>query len=272
VVRKVLILLIFFSGLVFASKLDDKIKDFVAPKTYKVHKNLISVLFKHEKKFMLKNGKVDLIKVAETLKKNGLLNIFFDKPKYVEFEFKTTTNHLLFMKIVSDSLKSIGYNFIITKSAKKSKDGFSWKIVLKAEYLIDPVMFSKELNKRGSFIEDIFKKSDVSWIYNINSTNGFLPTAKKIQRRELVNLKKSVDDYLITIDNGSIISVKSHSLNKWYPNIVFYDSKLNILKIFRVDKRQRRVLVTIPNGTKYIKISDIYTLSNIKRGLKVLIK
>jgi hypothetical protein len=272
VVKKLIILIVAISTFLSANSLDDKIKDFVAPSTYKMHKSLINVLFKKQDEFVLKNGRVDIIKVVDTLKKNGLLNIFFDKPKYVEFEFKTVTNHLLFMKILTDSLKSIGYNFIITKNAKKSKSSFSWKIVLKAEYLIDPVMLSKELNKRGAFVENIYKKSDVSWIYDINVVNGFLPSATKVQKREQVSFTKSVDDYLISIDDGSRLSVRSHALNSWYPNIVFYDSKLNILKLFRVDKRQKRVLVAIPSGTKYIKISDIYTLSNLKRGIKVLIK
>jgi hypothetical protein len=271
VVRLLLILLLVSSTL-FGDALEDKIEDFVSAKTYKMHKNLINILFAKKGDFLLKNGRVDIIKVAKTLKDNGLLNIFFDKPTNIEFEFKTDTNHLLFMKIMSDSLKAIGYNFILTKSASKTKEGFSWKISLKAEYLIDPVLFSKELNKRGGFIENIYKKSDVSWIYDINVVNGFLANTIKAKRNNVVDLKKSVDDYLLSITSGKRLSIKSHRLNSWYPNIVFYDSKLNILKIFKLDQKQYRLLVSIPSGTKYIKVSDMYTLSNIKRGLDILIK
>lgn len=257
----------------FSATLDEKIEDFVSPKTYKMHKNLIKVLFANQAEFYQSNGNVDIIKVAQTLKTNGLLDIFFDTPTDIEIEFKTGSNSFLFVKVVTDSLKAIGYNFIFTKSAIKTKNEFIWKISLKAEYLIDPVLFSSELNKKGAFINDIVKKSPKNWIYEINAASGFIENAIKVSKNDTVELKKSVDDYFISIpDDVTSMIINSAIINNWHPNIVYFDDKLNILKVLRVEERQQRVVAEIPQGTKYVKINDAYTINNIKKGFEILIK
>jgi predicted RNA-binding protein associated with RNAse of E/G family len=61
-------------------------------------------------------------------------------------------------------------------------------------------------------------------------------------------------------------------LNHWHPYIVFYDKHLNILKIIKKDNIFKTFNTNIPKGTNYIKITDLYMLLNIKRGLSVIIR
>jgi hypothetical protein len=54
--------------------------------------------------------------------------------------------------------------------------------------------------------------------------------------------------------------------------IVFYDKDLNILDTIKKNRVYRGLKSNVPYGTHYIKITDRYTLINIKRGLSITIK
>jgi hypothetical protein len=66
----------------------------------------------------------------------------------------------------------------------------------------------------------------------------------------------------------NIVSKRNH----WYPYITFFDDNLGVLKIIKKDKIIKNMTTSIPYGTKYIKINDLYTLLNIKNGITVTIK
>ena len=86
------------------------------------------------------------------------------------------------------------------------------------------------------------------------------------------HFKKPLTPYFIRIDKAQSLYVASRVLNRWFPNIVFYDKHLKILKVVNEDRVHRNIRLSVPEETKYIKISDLYTLINIKRGLSVIIK
>ncbi len=61
--------------------------------------------------------RVNSVKVIETLKENGLLDLFFNKPVEIELKFKTNGSALFFVKIIGDTLRNIGYYRFVTKSS-----------------------------------------------------------------------------------------------------------------------------------------------------------
>ena len=77
---------------------------------------------------------------------------------------------------------------------------------------------------------------------------------------------------MIKIDTANAINITSKSGNRWHPNVVFYDNELNVIEIVKENSLQKSLRLDVPIDTKYIKIDDIYTLTNLRRGLSVMIK
>ncbi len=265
---KILLSALLILSFLNASELTEQIRNIIGTKTYQVQKKLIKIIFKNENAYY-KNGRIDIVKVTQKLKSSGLLNIYLKSPQELEITFKTDSNPLLFLKNVRDSLRDTGYGFFTTKRAKRVGDNLEWVISLKSESLIDPEIFGKELEKRGMFINNIQRFSLEKWRYDIDSSEAEI-ISKTAKSSQSISLKKPLEDYWINLtDNPSSIEIKSNPHDVWHPYVVFYDSYLHIVGKFIQDSKMKEVKLQIPPSTKYVKISDFYSLSNIKRGLNI---
>jgi hypothetical protein len=269
-VAKILIFCLFTSLL--SANLEDKIKNYMSVSQYNKQENLIKILFKDSDKFYRQSdGNVDSLKVIKVLKENGLFKMFYKKPVSLNIKFVTDKNPLIFIKVISESLDAIGYNYFLTSKAQKTNDKFSWSINLQTEHLVNPIVFTQELSKRGCVIEDIIKEKQYSWTYKINSKNAKLD-AKIIDVDTTVKLTKPIEDYLIANNGASSIKIRTSFSDHWYPKISFLDSSLHVISEKNIDKRTYVLVVPIPLMSRYIKIGDLYTLDNIKHGLSVYMK
>lgn len=251
--------------------LHDKIKNFIGEDEYSKHLNLINFIFKNKHNYQ-HNDSLNYISLIKTLKENGLLKLNFEEPKDILIEFQINNNPLKSLKILKDTLKSLGYYYYFTKSSIfDGNRNLIWTIKLKTEAAIDPLVLSNELLKKDCRMVDISKDGN-KWIYNIDTGFATLKDAVYISTNERVAFQKPLTPYFIKIDKASSLYVASRVLNKWFPNIVFYDKQLKILKVVNEDKVHRNIKLPVPEETRYIKISDLYTLINIKRGLSVIIK
>lgn len=273
-VKKLLFTLCCTLSFLIADSLDDKIKNLVDADNYALHQKLIDIIFKNRDNFYRDNKKVDVIKVAQTLKDNGLLKLFFQSSQTLVLKFETTQNPIVLMKIVNDSLTAMGYYFFTTKNAIKDNNRFSWSIALTTEYAIDPVIFSNELNKRNSTIENITKNSKYSWEYSIDMSNASISEAQEITSNRYIKLDKSIGDYWLNLkSSGSDLKLSSESQSGWYPYIAFYDLNLNLLGVFKKENDAiDSINVSIPKGCRYVKVSDVHSLHNIKNGFTVYLK
>lgn len=266
-VAKFLIFCIFTSLL--SANLEDKIKNYMSVSEYNKQENLIKILFKDSDKFYRQSdGNVDSLKVIKVLKENGLFKMFYKKPISLNIKFITDKNPLIFIKVISESLDAIGYNYFLTSKAQKTNDKFSWSINLQTEHLVNPIVFSQELLKRGCIIKDIIKEKSYNWTYKINSDNAKLD-AKKIDLETTTKLRKPIEDYLIQSSNATSIKIRTSFSDHWYPKISFLDSSLHVISEKNIDERTYVVKVNVPKDCRYIKIGDLYTLENIKHGLSI---
>ena len=264
----VFLLLITFAQ---ATLLEDKIESFIGEKEYKKQKNLIRILFKDKKLFLREDSSVDDIKVLAKLKQNGLLKLFYKKPQELNLSFSTKENSLIFMRVINESLSSMGYNYFLTKRALKSSGSFVWDVVISTEHMVDPLIFSERLESRGCFLELVERKQENEWLYKINSDNIKIEATKAEANRTL-KLKKPIKPYWIDVEGMKSISFVSKIADKWHPSVVFYDNKLHIVKDYKKDSKTNRLKLKIPRDTKYVKIADMYTLDNIKRGMSIYLK
>ncbi len=251
--------------------LHDKIKNLIGEQEYTTHKNLINFIFKNKQNYQY-NESLNFISIIKKLQENGLLKLGFDTPQEMLIEFQINNNPMKSLKILKDTLKSLGYYYYFTKNTQyDGNNNLIWTIKLKTEAAIDPLVLSNELLKKDCRMVDISKEGN-KWSYAIDTNFANLKDASYVTNNERVTLKKPLKPYFIKVDPAASLYVASRVLNKWFPNIVFYDKHLNILKVVNEDKVHRNIKIPMPQNTKYIKISDLYTLINIKRGLSVIIK
>ena len=270
-VKLFLALLLSFSSFLYSQEVKEndilfqKIKTFVSPKVFQKDRAYLEILFSPKEDY-IKNKRVNSVKVIKTLKENGILNLFFKKPKELNISFKTSGNSLFFVKIMTDTLRNIGYYRYVTKESNLDKKGFTWKISLTSEYAADPVVLSKELQKSSCTIVDIIRKSPTDWTYVIDMKSARLNT-KVLHVGEKVKLKRSLYAYWIDVSNIQKLKITSSYRNSWYPYIAYYDKSLKLLRVIKRDKKRRNINLNMKENTYYLKISDIYTLKNIKDSI-----
>jgi len=265
---RVIVSLLLLSLFVCAAPLEDKIESFVGEKVYNSQKNLIRILFKDKNAFLKDDNSIDDIKVLEKLKDNGILKLFYVKPEKLNISFSTKENALIFMRVINESLSSMGYNYFLTKRVLKNSDSFLWEITVSTEHIVDPLILSRRLEARGCFLESVNRKSKNEWEYVVN-TEHIRIDAMKIEANTTVKLKKPIKPYWIVVEDMKSILLSSSIADKWYPSLVFYDEKLNIVKDYRQDHTTNRLKIRIPVDAKYVKVADLYTLDNIKRGISI---
>lgn len=243
-----------------------KIKSLVDEKVFIKDRAYLDILFTPKAKYYHADGRVNSVKVIKTLKDNGVLNLFFKKPREISMTFKTNGESLFFVKIMSDTLRNIGYYRYVTRESTLTNSEFTWKISLTTEYATDPVVLEKELKKSGCEITDVIKDAKFEWTYLIDMTNARLNT-RVLHKDEILKLKRSLYSYWLDVSEVQSLRIDSSRRNSWYPYIAYYDKSLKLLRVIRRDKKRSTITLNMKENTHYLKISDIYTLKNIKDSL-----
>lgn len=253
-------------------KMDDeeplikKIKSLIAPASFVKDRAFIDTIFSPKEKYYADNGKIDSIKVVKTLKDNGILNLFFKQPREINVTFKTKGSPPFFIKIMSDSLQNIGYYRYITKESVLDGSEFTWKINLTSEYATDPLILNQELKKSNCEIIDIIRENDTDWAYVIDMQNAKLNVDVLEDATEL-SINLSLYSYWLDVSKIDKIEISSSDRNDWYPYIAYYDESLRLLKVIKMDTKKTNITLDMQKNTHYIKISDMYSLKNIKDGI-----
>jgi len=245
--------------------LTHKIKSFIDLDVYDKNRKFIEIIFSPKSKYYA-NERVNVVKVISTLKDNGLLNLYFKKPKELNIHFKTSGSPLFFVKLMSDSLRNIGYYRYVTTASNLNNAEFTWSISLMSEYATDPQILQKELLKSGCKIVNIERNSPTDWVYTVDMVSGYL-NIQTLEAEKEVKLKRSLYAHWLNSSKIKELRITSSSRNNWYPYIAYYDRKLHLLKVIKQDDKCKDMFLNIPKCAKYIKISDIYTLKNVKDEL-----
>jgi len=268
-VKKYILFLLSLSLFANADILDDKIASFMDKKKYEDSKNLIRFLFVPKENYY-KNSNIDTLSVIKTLNNNGLMNLHSKEPKDIELVFYIDFNPLISLKVINESLTSMGYSFFLTKKMVKSSNGLEWHIDISTQNIPNPVTLEENLRQRGCFIEDVTKDENI-WSYKINTQKATID-ALRLQKTIQHELKKPFSAYWIKLDDIEKITIRSHISDSWYPKITFYDEGLNFLSKIEENDKKAVLNVSAPKKARYIKVEDKYTLDNIKRGIKITLE
>ncbi len=245
--------------------LTQKIQTFIDPQVYEQNSAYINIIFSPASDYYM-GERVDAVKVIETLKDNGLLKLFFKKPSELRLHFKTSGSPLFFVKIMGDTLRNIGYYRYVTQESNLNNSEFTWTITLTSEYATDPLILQQELGKSGCNIVDIDRHSPTEWTYIVDMRDGEL-NVETLEDGFEVKLKRSLYAKWINVSKVKKLKITSSIRNSWYPYIAYYDSSLHLLEVVKRDSRRSNIVLKMKDNTHYIKISDIYTLKNIRDDL-----
>jgi hypothetical protein len=250
------------------SLLVQKIETFLGTKTYKQNAAYIDIIFSSPQEYYHRE-RVDDVKVIQTLKNSGLLNLFFKTPRELTLHFTTSASPLLFVKIMGDTLRNIGYYRYVTKESNLNNAEFTWTIALTSEYATDPLILQQELRKSGCSIINIDRASPTEWSYTIDMRSGKL-NVETLEDGVEVKLKRSIYAKWIDVSKVKKLYITSSRRNSWYPYIAYYDSSMHLLELIKRDSKRSKLILNFMDNTHYIKISDIYTLKNIRDDLTLL--
>ncbi|ACM93523.1 conserved hypothetical protein [Nautilia profundicola AmH] len=204
-----------------------------------------------------------LTKTLEYLQNNGLLDIFFDKPKLIHPTFIFTNNNPIFnTKTLYSTLKSLGYYYFYPTKITKNGN-YTITLEMKSTHYIDPLLFSKSIEQKGCNVISINKNG--SYIYTIDCENEHIDTLKIVNKK--IKLLNAKGIYWLDPNGFNKVIVYSSKLDNWYPYIVFFDKNLNILNIISKENSQNTVYLNIPPECAYIKITDTFSKENFKRGI-----
>jgi hypothetical protein len=262
------LILIIACTLALNANINTHVKDILGYSSYNKHKNLINYIFKGSSSYYT-NGQVNYIALTSKLQSNGLLKLKYASTKYINVSFKISGNPKKSLMILKDSLKSLGYYYYLVEDAKYDYNNYIWNIKLKTEAAINPLRLAKALAKNNCKVSYIKREGAYNWKYSINSDDSKIYKSKDLITNDQISLKKPLKPYILRVSNANSLKITSNNGNRWHPDVVFYDDDLNIIENFKDDSLHKTLTVDVPNNTTYIKINDLYSLANLKRGISI---
>lgn len=262
------VLFIFLITVSLKAEIMNKIENLIGLEDYELHKNLINHLFQNEKDFYT-NDKINYVLVSEKLQHNGLLKLSLPSMDFIEINFQLNGNAKKSLNTLKEVLNSFGYYYYFPTNIESSDNFLKWSIRLKTAAAINPLQLSKQLYNRNCIVEDIKREGLYKWTYTINTLNCEVYKYENLIVNDNLELKKSLKPYLVKVNEIKTVNVTSNSGNKWHPKLTFYDKDFNVIEILKENSLHSNLKVEVPNNTNYIKIDDIYTLANLKRGINI---
>ena len=254
---------------VFANaNLNERIQNILGYSDYNTHRNLINHIFSNENAFYT-NGKINYSRVSQELQNNDLLGLNLGSTREIDVTFYINGNQKKSMKNINDILKVLGHQYFITKEEIVVDNNLKWSIKMKTASAINPLRLSQELQSINCNILDIKKEGNNKWAYSIDMSDSSIYKAEDLVNNTQINLRKPLKPYIVKVENISKIYMNSNTGNTWYPSVVFYDNDFNMIETYEDYTSQKSIKISVPNNTKYIKIDDLYSLANLKRGINI---
>ena len=249
------------------ANVNQAVENILGESEYNTHKNLINHIFKDEKNFYT-NGKLDYSKINSELEKNNLIKASTTSISGALMVFNFNNNPKLSFKNINDILKAIGIQNYTTVSQTTIDNQLQWSIKVQTAAAINPLKISTELKNANCRVVDVKKEGNrVSFF--IDSNNASIFKAENLIYQREVLLKRAIRPYFVELASMSRVNIVSNSGNSWYPLVTFFDSKFNAIEVIEKNSLENSLKVIAPSGAKFMKIDDIYALTNIKNGLTI---
>ncbi|AJC85328.1 hypothetical protein [Campylobacter peloridis] len=218
------------------------------------------------------NKNVNIYEISQILKTNSLANFIFNEPKTLIFSFKAQADSVIFFKIINDTLNELGYVYFIPIELTLRENYITYKLAVDSQYMLDPGLFYKALLLNSVFIKDISKISELNYEYELDFSKAMPKINTQVSLNVLTQLNKPLREYILDLQGAKSIELSAHNLDSWFCKIQFLDKNLNFIQGVEKIHKQNDITLPIPLGAKYAIIGDMFSLDNIKRGLKIYLR
>lgn len=266
-IKKIILSIVFCLSFLIADPIDDKIQNLIGTNSYNINKNFINRIFQNKDSFY-NNGRVDIKKLVNTLKENGLLILKFDEPSDLSTTFISQTSPIFLTRSINSTLSSMGYSYFSVSQAQYNDGSAKIMFTFSTEHAIDPSIIIDELYKRGFLVTDIKRNSITDWIYNIELFEPKLSRAKEIQAPDNISTYEVSGEYWFSIIGSGNVTITAKTKN-WRPRIVLYDKNLQIINLISQNSPTNKITFSILDGVQFIMVTDIQNPAIIKNGINI---
>ncbi|EAM0131386.1 hypothetical protein LEY40_001542, partial [Campylobacter jejuni] len=179
---------------------------------------------------------------------------------------------VMFFKILSDVLTDAGYIYFIPTDLILREGNIDYTIQVESQYVLDPGTLYNLLKENSVYIDNIKRIGAYDYEYDLNFSNAVLKTNTNVNLNTPKSLEKPLKDYVLDLKNATNLIIDANDLDNWFPKIFFLDKNLNLIKAVKSENKNNHFSELIPNGAIYAIVSDMYSLDNIRRGLKITLK
>lgn len=249
--------------------LKEKVIRLIGETKYITNENIIDEIIKN-KEYFIASKDLNYEKLLIELKKIDMIDLNVSEKTEIIISFNIRNGEKKGLKIVKDVLSNIGSSYFVN-SIKISDELLIYKVRVAEDFLIDPLILLAELKKFSTKIVDIIKTNQNQFEYSIDVKNGILGNSLNVKPNERTALEVPLEPYLLLLNNAKELILFSNKSNTWVPKISFYSADLNTLGTIEMNRVYEGIKISVPKDSKYVKIDDRYSLSNIKEGISVSI-
>ena len=218
------------------------------------------------------NGNCDIAKISQILKTNSLIALTLSNPQSLRLNFKAKADEVMFFKILSDVLTDAGYIYFIPTDLILREGNIDYTIQVESQYILDPGALYALLKDNSVYIDNIKRIGTYDYEYDLNFENAQLNTNIDLKLNSTQALERPLKDYVFTLQGASNLMIDAHDADFWFPKVLFLDKNLNLIKAVKSQAQNNHFSELIPSGAVYAIVSDMYSLDNIRRGLKITLK
>lgn len=261
---RILFVLLFVCN-VFAANLQENVRNLIGDDIYNANFDKIQNIFSNSNEYTDIYGNLDYRKITEILINYSFLNLEMDYVATMRLNFESDAKPLLLVKIVSQALKDMGYVYFKSVGFDMAGGKTRWSVTVASKSMVNSGQLYETLLKNSAFIKNISKTSESEFVYMLDLDNAYLITERLPKSKD--EFIKPIEAFFYKINDKSTLAIQSHRQNNWRPIIKIFDKNLDLIKQLKEDKKTNFVNFELPKNAYYIRISDIYTLENIKYGL-----
>ena len=251
-----------------AGSLFDQIQNITGKNSYIANKKIIHILFKDTRGYY-RHGHVDYLKVLKTLRDNQLLRVKLSRSTQITLSFATRQKYpVAFIRLIRTALSDLGYSRIDILKVIHDKSGFMYKVAVYSDTAPDPIMLAENFAGKKADIIGIKRFSIANWRYFIDISHLDL-VPEKLPAKKSIQLPKPLEPYWINVQGVRSVRLSAPKANRWHPEVVFYDRYLRVLDNVSKDRKSYNLRLSVPRDAMYMKVGDLYTLENLRRGLTI---
>lgn len=221
----------------------------------------IENIMQNERGFIDERNNVNYSALFSHLKSLGLLETSSGANMQIGFS-STDDSAILMVKAVGEVLSKMGYKYYLTTYFDASPA--SWGIALSARNSIEPSLLYSQLANSKIYIKKISKQEANFYIYELDLSRASVSSDTLSE-----NQIRPQKPYFLNVAGKKSLSIEADSEDSFQPFIRVFDKNLKLIKTEKKESITASFVLEFPAGAHYVLIEDLYSLENIKRGLKI---